>query len=90
MLYFRYWQRGEGCQTSVQRLTAPTPRPLATSRARAFIDRSEGAGGLTRVILVVLGTVKLRFQGRFVSISLRPVFRTVAAYVVDTVWSWYS
>ena len=43
MLYFRCQQLGEEGQTSVQRLTAPTPRPLATSRARAFIDRSEGA-----------------------------------------------
>ena len=62
---------------------------LATSGARAFIDRrglhAETAqpaltvifklvmGGLTRVILVVLGAVNLQFQGQFVSISLRPV-----------------
>ena len=42
---------------------------------------------LTSVILVVLGTVNLQFQGYFVSISLRPVLRIVAAYVVGTVQS---
>ena len=36
---------------------------------------------------MVLGTVHLQFQGRFVSISLRPVLRIVAAYVTATVWS---
>ena len=44
-------------------------------------------GGLTSVILIVLGTVNLWFQGRFVSTSLRPVLRTVAVHVVGTVRS---
>ena len=44
-------------------------------------------GGLTSIILIVLGTVNLQFQGWFVSISLRPVFGTVAAYVTVIVWS---
>ena len=39
-------------------------------------------GGATNVILVVLGTVNLQFQGQFVSTSLRSVLRIVAAYVV--------
>ena len=43
--------------------------------------------GLTSIILVVLGTVDLQFQGPLVPISLRPVLRIVAAYVVGTVWS---
>ena len=47
-------------------------------------------GGLTRVISIVLGTVNLQFQGRFVSISLRPILGTVAAYVMATAWSSYS
>ena len=42
---------------------------------------------LTSVILNVLGTVNLQFQGRFVSIFLRPVLRIPAAYVMVTVWS---
>ena len=46
--------------------------------------------GLTSVILIVLGTVNLQFQGPFVLISLRPVLRIVAAYVMSTVWSSYS
>ena len=41
--------------------------------------------GLTRIILVVLGTVNLQFQGRFVPISLRLVLGIVAAHVM--VWS---
>ena len=44
-------------------------------------------GGLTSLILLVLGTVNLQFQVRFVSISLRPFLAIVAAYVVATVWS---
>ena len=44
-------------------------------------------GGLTSVISIVLGTVNLQFQGRFVSISLRPILRIVAAYVMATTWS---
>ena len=43
--------------------------------------------GLTSFILVVLGTVNLQFQGRFVSNSLRPVLRIVAAYIMAAVWS---
>ena len=43
-------------------------------------------GGLTSIILDLLGTVNLQFQGPFVPISLRPVFRIVAASVVGEVW----
>ena len=43
--------------------------------------------GLANIILIVLGTVNLQFQGPFVRISLRPVLRIVAASVVGTVWS---
>ena len=62
---------------------------LATSGARAFIDRrglhAETAqpaltvifrlviSGLTSVILVVLGAVNLQFQGPLVPFSLRPI-----------------
>ena len=41
-----------------------------------------GQWWLTRVILVVSGTVNLQFQGPFVPISLRPVLRIIAAYVM--------
>ena len=37
--------------------------------------------------MIVLGTVHLQFQGRFASISLRPILGIVAAYVMATVWS---
>ena len=101
MLYFRcqYVGRGEG-QMSGQRLTLPS---LATSEARAFIDRRElheetaqsalivifrlVVGGLTSIILIVLGTVNLQFQDQFVSISLKPVLGILAAHDMGTVWS---
>ena len=38
-------------------------------------------GGLSSVILVVLGAVNLQFQGQSVSSSLRPILRIMAAYV---------
>ena len=41
--------------------------------------------GLTGVILIVLSTVNLQFQGWFVSISLRPILGLVTAYVMATV-----
>ena len=43
--------------------------------------------GLTSVIVLILGTVNLQFQHQFVSSSLRPVLRIVAAYVMTTVWT---
>ena len=43
--------------------------------------------GLTSVILIVLGTINLQFQGPFVPISLWPVLGTAAAHVLGTVWS---
>ena len=42
-------------------------------------------GGLTSIIWIVLGIVNLQFHGQFIPISLRPVLRTVAAYVI--LWS---
>ena len=47
-------------------------------------------GDLTSVILIVLNTVNLQFQGWFVLISLRPLVRIVAVYIMATVWSSYS
>ena len=43
--------------------------------------------GLTSIILIVLGTVNLQFQGPCVPISLKPLLRIVAAHIVGTVWS---
>ena len=39
-------------------------------------------GGLISVILIVLRRVNLQFQNQFVPISLSPILRTVAAYVM--------
>ena len=38
--------------------------------------------GLTGIILIVLRTVTLPFQGQFATISLKPVLKIVAAYVM--------
>ena len=43
--------------------------------------------GLTRLILIVLGTVNLQFHGPLIPISLRPILRIVAAYVIAAVRS---
>ena len=43
--------------------------------------------GLTSVILIVLGTVSVQFQGPLVPISLRPVLRVVATHIRAMVWS---
>ena len=47
-------------------------------------------GGLTSVILIVLGTVNLQVGGLFVPVSLRSLLGIVADYVLGTVWSSYS
>ena len=44
-------------------------------------------GGLTGIILVVLGTVNFQFQSPFVPLSLWSVLGIVAAHVLGTVWS---
>ena len=54
-------------------LHAETAQPALTVILKLVIS------GLTSVISIVLGTVNLQFQGRFVSISLRPVLGIVAA-----------
>ena len=42
---------------------------------------------LKLVILIVLSTFNLQFQGWFVPIYLRPILGIVAAYMMATVWS---
>ena len=44
------------------------------------------SGLIISVILTVLATVGLQFQGQFVSISLRPVIGIVADCVMATIW----
>ena len=43
--------------------------------------------GLISVILIVSKAVSFQFQGQFIPVSLRPVLRIVAAYVMATFWS---
>ena len=40
--------------------------------------------GLISVILIVSKAVIFQFQGQFIPVSLRPVLRIVAAYVMAT------
>lgn len=79
------------------------PHPANNQWAKVFIGggrglRAETAPSALIVILkltmrwsdqhhLVSRTVCLLFQGRFVPISLRPLLRIVAAYVLATVWS---
>ena len=46
--------------------------------------------GLTSIILIVLGTSNLQFQGPFVPISLWSVLGIVAAHVLGSAWSSHS
>ena len=90
-----------GGRTPVQRPATPDPqqpvrksfyrqREGATCRNNSQLWRSSwnwSCGGLTSIILIVLSTVNLQFQGQFAPISLSPILRIVAAYVMVTVWS---
>ena len=46
--------------------------------------------GLTSIILVVLGTVDLQFQGPFAPTSSWPVLRIVAAHVWSSVVNFFT
>ena len=103
LLYFRYWQlwgdggrhlsKGRLSSTDKQGVKAFIDRVgdgRATCRNSVVISNSLFKlviGGLTSIILNVLGTVSLQFQGPFASISLWSVLRIVEAHVLGTVWS---
>ena len=76
--------RPAACQASP---SITTSRSLLKLMSFSVIFRLV-TGGL--VILVVLGTVNHPFLGLFVPISLRPVLRILAVYLVETVWSLYG
>ena len=89
-----------GGRTSVQRATPHHWRSVGKSfyrwREGLHVETAQSAltvilklviGGLTSVILILLSTINLQFQGWFVPISLRPILIIVAAYVMATVWS---
>ena len=89
---------GWGEVDAFQRATPPSPnnqgaRPFINKGRGLHAETAQSAltviwklviGGLISVILIVLGTVNLQFQGWFVSLYLRPILRTVAAYVMAT------
>ena len=74
--------------------------PRTTSGQEAFIDRRRelhaetgvssdshletGHQWSTSTVLVVLGTVNLQVQALLISVSLRPILKIVAAYVMAT------
>ena len=92
------WVRG-GEWTSIQRLIPlhrqPVGQELFIDRSRRIQAETAQSsltvifkwviGSLTSVILIVLGTVNLQFQGPFVHISLKPILGIMAAYVMDIV-----
>ena len=59
----------------------------ATAQLSLTVIFKSVIGGLTSIILIVLGIVNLQFQVPFVSISLRPILRIIAVYVMSIVWS---
>ena len=93
----------EGGRAPVQRPTPPPRPPttrgqeLLSTEGGGYMQKQHrqlwqaswnwSCGGLTSVILIVLGTVSLQFWGQFVSISLKQILGIVAAYVMPTVWS---
>ena len=62
----------------------PASRNSTTISGRSLDAGHQWAG---QRHLDYLGTVSLQFHGRFASISLKPVLRIVAAYVMVTAWS---
>ena len=91
LLYFGC-QQGVGWsrQIPVQRLAVPhwqsvgrasySPRegaPCRNNTVSSAVIFKLVMGGLTRVIMIVLGTVNFHFQGQFVSVSLRPILGSV-------------
>ena len=48
---------------------------IETAQSALIVILKLAIGGLTSVILIVLSTVSLQFQGQFVRISLRPVLK---------------
>ena len=86
---------GRGWQICVQRLTLPPDkqrvrafidkvRGRVTCRNSIVISNSHlqlVISGITGIILVILGTVNVQFQGVLVPISLQTIFITVAAQV---------
>ena len=101
LLYFRCWQPSVGVvdiclqansllfphhkqgmrESLVEGLHAEIAQSSLTVILKLVIS------GLTSIILVVLGTVTLQFQGALVPISLRSALRIVAAHILGTVWS---
>ena len=73
--------RGQELSHKERGLHTGTGQPALTVILKSVIS------GLTSIAVIVLGTVNLPFQGWFVPISLRPVLRIVAAYVMARVWS---
>ena len=103
MLYFRCWQLGgrEGIRRlSKGQLPSPNKQGVRAFIDRVSrVLRAETAQSsltvlftlvvshLTSIILVVLGTVSLRFWGALVPISLWSALRIVAVHVLGTVCS---
>ena len=60
--------------------------PAETAQSSLTVIFKLVISSLTSIILVVLSTVNLQFQGPFVPISSWSILRTVAAPVLGPVW----
>ena len=60
--------------------------PAETAQSSLTVIFKLVISSLTSIILVVLSTVNLQFQGPFVPISLQPVLGIVAAQILGTIW----
>jgi len=69
------------------------PHPVS-QWARGFVDWGRGLHAETAQLWQSTwnwsSLLGIQFQGQFIPISLRPVLRIMAAYVMATVWSLYS
>ena len=94
------WQLADGvgntCPTAISpsysqwaRAFIDSWRELCTSTAQSarIVILKLVPSGLTSIILIVLSTVSLQYQGQFVPHFLRQILRIVAAYAMAMVWS---
>ena len=83
---------------SAQRPTPPTDNQWARAlwaEGAGYMQKQQSAltvtlnliiSGLTSIILIVLSTINLQYQGQFVPNFLRQILRIVADYVMAIVW----
>ena len=101
LLRFGWWQLAGRADSCPKASSVPNPnnqraRAFIGWEGELHVDTTQSAltvilklvfSGLTSVLLIVLMTMKLQFQGHFAPMFFWPILEIVAAYVVTTVWS---